>query len=82
MISLTDTCIGIAADKINEIYETFHQLENSYTKKYAGIGLGLSIAKNLIRLTDGEIIVKSSPGKGSSFFVTLPLERQLNESIK
>ncbi len=81
-ITVTDTGIGIAADKINEIFENFHQLENSYTKKYAGIELGLSIAKNLIQLMNGEITVNSTPGVGSSFFVTLPLERRVSESIK
>jgi len=80
-ITVTDTGIGIPDDKINEIFETFHQLENSYTKKYAGIGLGLSIVKNLLQLMNGEISVTSSLGRGSAFSVTLHLKRRANESI-
>lgn len=74
-LTVTDTGIGIARERVVEIFDVFHQLENSYTKKYAGIGLGLSIVKKLVDLMNGEISVVSDAGKGSSFFVTLPLER-------
>ncbi|HOD42661.1 MAG TPA: ATP-binding protein, partial [Candidatus Wallbacteria bacterium] len=74
-ITVADTGIGISRDRIDEIFDPFHQLENSYTKKYAGIGLGLSIVKNLVSLLDGEIKVESELNRGTSFILKLPLER-------
>lgn len=78
-IAVSDSGIGISPERIDEIFDPFHQLENSYTKKYAGIGLGLSIVKNLVSLLDGEIKVESRLNRGTSFILTLPLERDLGE---
>ncbi len=79
-ITVADTGIGISRDRIDEIFDPFHQLENSYTKKYAGIGLGLSIVKNLVSLLDGEIKVESELNRGTSFILKLPLERNPGET--
>jgi PAS domain S-box-containing protein len=73
-LSVIDEGIGIANDKIGEVFEMFHQLDGSFTKKYGGTGLGLSITRGLVELMGGTISVKSEPGKGSEFIVELPFE--------
>ncbi len=71
--SVVDTGCGIAEDKTDILFERFSQVDNSSTREFDGSGLGLAICKELVRLMDGEIGVKSQPGVGSEFFVTLPL---------
>lgn len=65
--SVKDTGIGIPEDKLKTIFERFTQAEESTTRKFGGTGLGLSIVKQLIELQNGEIQVKSKPGRGSEF---------------
>lgn len=72
-ICVTDTGIGIPKDKIPSIFTQFYQLEEPMTKETKGIGLGLSLVKHIIETHGGNIWVESEPGKGSSFFFTLPL---------
>lgn len=71
-ITVEDTGIGIAQDKIADIFESFAQAETDITRKFGGTGLGLSISKKLTEILRGNIDVKSEPGKGSSFIVSLP----------
>ncbi|MFH1563330.1 MAG: ATP-binding protein [Nitrospirota bacterium] len=72
-ICVTDTGIGIPKDKIPSIFTQFYQLEEPMTKETKGIGLGLSLVKHIIETHGGNIWVESEPGKGSSFFFTLPI---------
>jgi len=74
VISVKDTGIGIASDKLDRIFESFTQADSSTTRKYGGSGLGLTIARNLAKLMDGELVVASEPGKGSVFTLSVPLE--------
>ena len=73
-IHVEDTGIGIAPDKLGDLFGSFNQADNSTTRKYGGTGLGLTITRELITLMDGSIEVDSAPGKGSVFTVDLPLQ--------
>jgi PAS domain S-box-containing protein len=70
-ISIIDSGVGIAADKVDSIFEAFVQAESSTTRRFGGTGLGLSISKKFALALGGDIHVKSEVGKGSSFTVTL-----------
>lgn len=69
-----DTGIGIDADKLEEIFRPFHQLEDPSTRSRDGVGIGLSLVRDLTRLLGGEVSVESVPGDGSTFSVRLPRE--------
>jgi signal transduction histidine kinase/CheY-like chemotaxis protein len=70
---VADTGIGIPADKFEDIFESFRQVDASTTRNYGGTGLGLAICRNIAEALGGAIRVESTEGKGTQFIVTLPL---------
>jgi two-component system sensor histidine kinase ChiS len=76
-ITVSDTGIGIQADKLDRIFESFEQADGSISREYGGAGLGLAVTKQLVQLHGGEIRVESELGKGSHFTFTLPLSEGL-----
>lgn len=73
LIEVKDTGIGIAPDNIDRLFKEFSQVDTSIARDFGGSGLGLAIAKRLVELMDGEIGVESELGRGSRFWVVLPL---------
>jgi two-component system phosphate regulon sensor histidine kinase PhoR len=67
MVSVTDTGIGIPSNRISEIYEPFHQLDSSSTRRYGGTGLGLALVREIITAHGSVIEVQSEDGKGTRF---------------
>jgi signal transduction histidine kinase len=75
MVSVTDTGIGIPANRQNEIFEAFHQLDSSPTRRYGGTGLGLALVRDIINAHGSIIELNSAEGKGSTFrFPLLPVK--------
>jgi signal transduction histidine kinase len=68
---IQDTGIGIPLEKLNLIFNAFTQADGSFTRKYGGLGLGLSITQELIKIMGGRIWAQSAPEKGSSFHFTI-----------
>ncbi len=76
VVSIADTGIGIAADKLESIFDEFSQADGSIQREYAGTGLGLSISRQLIEAHGGKMWAESQLGRGSTFFFTLPISKQ------
>lgn len=79
--AVKDSGIGIPEGELERIFENFQQVDSSFSKRYQGSGLGLSITKQLVEIMGGEIWVESTPGKGSIFFVTIDFMLSGGESI-
>lgn len=76
-ITVVDTGIGISEESLKKIFDKYTQANSSISREYGGTGLGLSISQDLAHLMHGDIAVKSWPGIGSHFIVTLPLTKSL-----
>ncbi|MBI4804857.1 MAG: PAS domain S-box protein [Desulfovibrio sp.] len=72
LLTISDTGIGIPQENLKDIFEPFVQAEGSYSRRFQGAGLGLSIVRRLVNLLGGHITIDSSPGEGTTVFVSLP----------
>jgi signal transduction histidine kinase/FixJ family two-component response regulator len=72
-LSVADTGVGIPAHELPHMFERFHRVAGSEGRTHEGTGIGLSLVHELVRLHSGEIAVQSTPGKGSTFTVSIPL---------
>jgi Amt family ammonium transporter len=74
-ISVADRGIGIKAEDIPKLFQTFYQLDGSHSRKHEGTGLGLALTKKLVELHGGKVWVESEFGQGSTFVFSLPMIR-------
>ncbi|RLD10675.1 MAG: hypothetical protein DRI56_02270 [Chloroflexota bacterium] len=79
-LSVVDNGIGIPAKELFRVFDRFYQVEHHMTRKHEGIGLGLSVAKTMVELHNGEIWAQSVEGKGSNFSVLLPIGQKQAKS--
>jgi PAS domain S-box-containing protein len=77
--SIRDTGIGIPANKLRQIFDSFTQADAETTRKYGGTGLGLAISKALVDMMGGQLKVESEPGQGSDFYFTIELKIARNQ---
>lgn len=83
MVKISDTGIGIPKDKLAKIFDRFYQVDDSSLKNYGGSGIGLSLVKELVDLHKWEINVESQVGKGTEFYLKIPLsDSYLDENQK
>ncbi len=74
-IDVIDTGIGISPDKIERLFERFYQIDGSTKRRYGGMGLGLSLVKEIAEAHGGKVSVQSEVGRGSTFTVLLPIQK-------
>jgi signal transduction histidine kinase len=75
---VSDTGVGLPADKLDAIFEPFVQLRSDLTRTQEGTGLGLAISRSIADAMNGSLTAESTPGQGSTFTLRLPLARRLN----
>jgi len=76
-----DQGIGIPPSELGRIFDRFYQVESPETKKHAGVGLGLSLVKDIVRDLDGSLAVTSRPGEGSTFTVRIPIRHPISDEF-
>ena len=79
-ITVSDTGIGIPADKLDSIFQHFEQADGGTAREYGGTGLGLAVTKQLVNLHGSELLVSSTVGEGSQFTFSLPVSEQLAQT--
>ncbi|HEX3051719.1 MAG TPA: response regulator [Aggregatilineaceae bacterium] len=80
-IEIADTGIGIHPDQMDAVFAEFQQADSSSTRRFEGTGLGMAISKKLVEMHGGKIWLTSTPGKGTTFYVTLPVADSLKKIV-
>jgi len=80
LLSVSDTGIGIPADKLDVIFDPFVQLKEGLAGRESGLGLGLAISRDLARAMSGDLTVESSKGSGARFTLTLPRASEVHNA--
>jgi signal transduction histidine kinase/ActR/RegA family two-component response regulator len=80
-IAVHDTGVGVSAEDLPRIFDAFHQADSSFTRRFAGTGLGLTIARELARAMGGDLVCTSKEGRGSCFTLTLDLPVAQAEAV-
>jgi CheY-like chemotaxis protein len=80
-IDVEDTGIGIPPEEMDRIFESFRQVDSGLSRMYPGLGLGLALARKLALLMHGRVSVESTPGKGSTFTLRMPLRAAEAEAV-
>jgi CheY-like chemotaxis protein len=81
-ISVTDTGIGISEKDQEKLFNSFVQVDSSVSRKFGGTGLGLAISKRIVEMMNGEIHIKSEPGRGSKFIFSVKVEAPRHEAVE
>ena len=74
LVTVSDTGIGISEECIKSVFEPFVQAEGTYTRRFQGAGLGLSIVRRLVKLLGGDVAIESTLGEGTTIYVSLPFK--------
>lgn len=82
IIAVVDTGCGIPADRLDQIFNSFEQVDAGTTRKYGGTGLGLAISRRLAEIMGGRLIAESVEGQGSTFTLSLPVEAVARPAAK
>jgi two-component system phosphate regulon sensor histidine kinase PhoR len=80
-VAVSDNGIGISRENQKMVFEKFYRCENSLAQKTKGLGLGLYFVKKIVEAHGGTIALESCPGKGSTFFISIPINPKNNEDI-
>lgn len=81
-VTVSDTGIGIAPERLESIFEAFTQADNSTTRRYGGTGLGLTLTRRIAQLMGGDLRVESEPGRGSAFHLTVCLDETVESEAR
>ena len=73
-IDVSDTGIGIPKEQFDSLFKPFSQADDTPSRQFGGIGLGLSIVKGLVQILGGDVLASSTPGRGSTFSVVIPMK--------
>ncbi len=81
VVCVADTGIGIAEERLDNVFDRFYQIDSSTTRAYAGTGLGLAVVKEIVKTYKGEVWVESEKGEGSKFYFTIPAVSRMKKSL-
>jgi CheY-like chemotaxis protein len=80
VFTVRDTGIGMTPEQLGRLFQDFQQADASTTRRYGGTGLGLAISRRFCRMMGGDVVAQSTPGHGSAFTITLPLDMPVHET--